>query len=159
MTMITLSPTSFTLTELPKNVKAGNFVSIGEGVLFYSEGTHQAAFNHKAVFTTHFEQTNEADLIEIGHDVWVGRNSVIFGGVKIGTGAIVGSHSVVTKDVPDFAVVVGNPARITRIRFTAKQIASLMKIGWWFWSRKEVLDKIDLMKDVDKFIKKYEKEN
>ena len=52
----------------------------------------------------------------IGNDVWVGANSVILPGVKIGTGAIVGAGSVVTKDVPEYAIVVGNPARILKYR-------------------------------------------
>lgn len=155
--MIDLSGgTSYTLTPLPLNVKVGNFTSIGEDCYFHSDTTHQAEFNHNSVYTTNFDQSKDALPIEIGHDTWIGRGVKVLPGVKIGTGAIVGAYSVISKDVPDFAVVVGNPQEIKRIRFSAEQIGKLMKIAWWNWPREDVLDRLELMKDINKFIKKYE---
>ncbi len=69
----------------------------------------------------------------IGHDVWLGYESVIMPGVTIGDGAIVAAKSVVTKDVPAYAIVGGNPAQILRYRFSEEIIAQLLEIAWWHW--------------------------
>lgn len=69
----------------------------------------------------------------IGHDVWLGYESVVMPGVKIGHGAIVAACSVVTKDVPPYAVVGGNPAKIIRHRFPDDVVARLLQIAWWDW--------------------------
>ncbi len=70
--------------------------------------------------------------LEIGHDVWLGHNSIIQPGVgKIGTGAVVGAGAVVFKDVPPYAVVVGNPGRVVRYRFKPETIETLLAEEWW----------------------------
>ncbi|MDR3440881.1 DapH/DapD/GlmU-related protein [Telmatospirillum sp.] len=69
----------------------------------------------------------------IGHDSWIGHGVTVMGGISIGTGAIVGSGAVVTKDVPDYAVVVGVPARVLRFRFPPEIQAALKAIAWWDW--------------------------
>lgn len=95
---------------------------------------------------------------KIGNDVWIGCNAIIVSGVNIGNGAIVGAGAVVTKDVPDYAVVVGVPARITRYRYTKEQIYKLNKIAWWNWSREEIAQNYEDFYDVETFINKYYKE-
>lgn len=75
---------------------------------------------------------NKGDTI-IGHDIWFGYDSTIMPAVKIGNGAIIGSKAVVTKDVPAYAVVGGNPAKIIRMRFPDDVINKLEKIAWWNW--------------------------
>ena len=70
----------------------------------------------------------------LGNDVWIGHGAVVLPGVKLGNGAAVGAAAVVTKDVPPFAVVVGNPARVLRIRFAAEIVAALQRIAWWDWT-------------------------
>lgn len=67
----------------------------------------------------------------IGHDVWIGINAIIKAGVKIGTGAVVASGAVVTKDVEPYAIVGGCPARIIRYRFDDKTIEKLLNSKWW----------------------------
>lgn len=67
----------------------------------------------------------------IGNDVWIGRKAHIMPGIKIGNGAIIGSYSVVTKDVPPYAVVAGNPAKVIRTRFDAETIDFLENLKWW----------------------------
>jgi virginiamycin A acetyltransferase len=67
----------------------------------------------------------------IGNDVWIGTNVYIKDGVTIGDGAIIGAHTVVTRDVPAYAIVVGNPARILRYRFDDATIERLIALDWW----------------------------
>lgn len=71
--------------------------------------------------------------VVLGHDVWIGHGAVIMGGVTIGTGAVVGSNAVVTRDVPDYTIAVGVPARPLRLRFPAPVCAALKRLAWWDW--------------------------
>ncbi|MEQ5819901.1 DapH/DapD/GlmU-related protein [Halomonas sp. SCS19] len=76
----------------------------------------------------------EADRVAIGHDVWIGHGAIVLPGVTIGHGAIVGAGSVVTRDVPAYHIVVGNPARVLRPRFDDPAIAErLERLAWWDW--------------------------
>lgn len=72
----------------------------------------------------------KGDII-VGNAVWLGYDSLIMPGIKIGDGAIVGARSVVTKDVPPYSIVAGNPARIIRFLFDRKTIDLLLKLKWW----------------------------
>ncbi len=67
----------------------------------------------------------------IGNDVWIGENVLIKSGITIGDGAVVGMGSVVTKDIPPYHIVAGNPARLIRLRFDQKIIDGLIKLQWW----------------------------
>jgi acetyltransferase-like isoleucine patch superfamily enzyme len=69
--------------------------------------------------------------VTIGNDVWTGHNVNILAGVSVGDGVIVGAGSVVTKDVPPFAIVAGVPARIVRMRFSDATIERLLRLKWW----------------------------
>ena len=80
---------------------------------------------------------------EIGNDVWIGYNATIMPGVKIGNGAIIASKSVVTNDVPAYAVVGGNPAKIIKQRFDDKTINALLSIAWWDWSNDKITAHLD----------------
>ena len=77
--------------------------------------------------------------VNIGNDVWIGSNSVIFTGVTIGDGAVIGAYSTITKDVPPYAIVVGND-RVIRKRFTDKDIDFLLKLKWWDKTDEEVAE-------------------
>ena len=76
----------------------------------------------------------------VGNDVWFGYESVIMPGVHIGDGAIIGTRSVVTKDVPPYTVVGGDPARFIRKRFDDDTIAKLMALKWWDLPDAEIRD-------------------
>lgn len=90
----------------------------------------------------------------IGHDTWLGHACIVKPGVRIGHGAVVGSAAVVTKDVPDFAIVVGNPARVLRYRFDARTRERLLALAWWDWPHERIKEKLyDFRKDVDEFLK------
>lgn len=76
--------------------------------------------------------------VQIGHDVWIGENVFIKAGIKISDGAIIGAHSVVTHDVPAYAVVAGAPARLLRYRFNEEVQRILQESKWWEWSEIEL---------------------
>ncbi len=97
---------------------------------------------------------NRQQLI-IGHDVWIGFGATIIKGVKIGNGAIIGSGAVVTKDVPPYAIVGGNPAKIIRYRFSPEIIEALDKIKWWYWPLEKVKANRQYMENVEEFIARF----
>ncbi|MNZ37497.1 Chloramphenicol acetyltransferase [compost metagenome] len=70
--------------------------------------------------------------------MWIGYQALIMPGVKIGNGAIISSRSVVTSDVPAYAIVGGNPARIIKKRFSDDTIATLEKLAWWDWPIEQI---------------------
>lgn len=76
----------------------------------------------------------------IGNDVWIGRGASLFPGVTVGDGAIVGAHAVVAKDVPPYAVVVGNPATVVRHRFSDAEVETLLRLRWWEWPDTAIKD-------------------
>ncbi|ALQ08099.1 chloramphenicol acetyltransferase [Pseudoalteromonas sp. Bsw20308] len=86
---------------------------------------------------------------EIGHDVWIGYNATIMPGVKIGSGAIIASKSVVTCDVPAYSVVGGNPAKVIKTRFDDKTINTLLDIAWWDWSNEKITAHLDAITQCD----------
>ena len=132
----------------------GKFCAIAKHVTFIMNGA-----NHKStgfstypffIFGNGWEKSapQPGDLpfkgnTEIGNDVWIGYNATIMPGVKIGNGAIIASKSVVTNDVPAYAVVGGNPAKIIKQRFDDKTINALLSIAWWDWSSDKITAHLD----------------
>ena len=98
--------------------------------------------------------------VVIGNDVWLGRNVVITNGSRIGNGVIAGAGAVITKDVPDYAVVGGVPARIIRFRYTKEQIKELNDIAWWNWTDDKIRKNFnDFYDQIEIFIKKHKNKN
>jgi serine acetyltransferase len=95
--------------------------------------------------------------ITIENDVWIGSKSTIMSGVKIHNGAVVGANSVVTKDVPPYAIVAGNPAQIIKFRFDVDQIQALQEIRWWNWDEEKIKkEAMELWStNIDDFIQKH----
>lgn len=119
----------------------GKFCSIA-GDCAIGMGTHTLKYKSTSpIFTSRHNSTgsrwvdtnsyNEYKEIYIGNDVWIGQRAMVMGGVKIGDGAVIGAGSVVTKDVPPYAIVGGVPAKIIRYRFKPETIEKLLIEQWW----------------------------
>ena len=93
--------------------------------------------------------------VVIGHDTWIGHGAVIMPGVRIGNGAVVGSMSVVTKDVPPYAIAAGSPARVIRNRFPPAIAEALQRIEWWHWTHEILWQRLEDFKDLRLFLEKY----
>ncbi len=97
--------------------------------------------------------------VHIGHDVWIGHGAIILPGRNVGTGAVIAAGAIVTKDVPAYTIVAGNPARIVRRRFDERTAERLGALGWWNWSHEALRTALpDFRKlGVEAFLDKYER--
>lgn len=138
-----------------ERLEIGNFVSIAEGVKFLLGGNHEidtfTTFPFKVKFFGEKMEAKTKGSIIVKDDVWIGTNSLILSGVVIGQGAIVGAGSVVTKDVPPYAVVGGNPARVLKHRYPQEIVERMLKVEWSTINlekihevKKELYQKLDL---------------
>lgn len=127
-------------TELTK-VKIGKFCSIGRECLIglpfhpvHNISTSPIFISNSNVFKLKMvkkEVFEEYKNVVIGNDVWIGSKVIVQGGVKIGNGAIIGAGAIVTKDIPDYAIAVGVPAKVIKYRFESDMIEKLNNICWW----------------------------
>jgi acetyltransferase-like isoleucine patch superfamily enzyme len=103
-----------------------------------------------------FPGRTKGDVV-IGHDVWVGTGALILSGVTIGNGAVIGARSVVTRDVPPYAVVGGVPAQVIKFRFDAATIEALQRLAWWDWPEDKIKEALPLLMsaDVHGFLARY----
>lgn len=125
----------------------GSFTSIANGVVI-GGGRHPMEWvgmspvfyeGRDSVQTKFSEHVREpVQRTSIGHDVWIGERALVRQGVSIGNGAVVGMGSVVTRDVADYSIVGGNPAREIRRRFDDEVIARLQELRWWEWTDEEL---------------------
>ena len=131
------------------NVEIGNFCSISSNVkvLPYTHPTkdfisthpcffsdlNQAGFSfvHKSIFPEILFTDDKKKFLIIGSDVWIGEDVKIIGGLRVGDGAIIAAGSIVTRDVPPFAIIGGIPAKVVRYRFSDEQIKLLLELKWW----------------------------
>lgn len=147
-------------------LKIGRFCSISIGVTIFLGGEHR----HDWISTYPFNIVcKEASSFKghprckgpviLGNDVWIGYGATILSGVTLGDGAVVAARSVVVKNVPPYAIVAGNPARIVKLRFSEEQIAALLEICWWNWPIEKIREGWPLLlnDDVDAFIRAYGK--
>jgi acetyltransferase-like isoleucine patch superfamily enzyme len=146
------------------NTTAGKFCSISPDCIIgmAQHPTRKHVTTYPAFFSKNntgclisFSEKNlfeeKPERIQIGNDVWIGCNCIIMGGITIGNGAIIAAGAVVTKDVEDYAIVGGVPAKIIRYRFTKEQIEFLNKIKWWDMDIEWIKQNYELFLDIDKF--------
>jgi phosphonate metabolism protein (transferase hexapeptide repeat family) len=125
----------------------------------------QAHFTYRA--SAYFpDESDEAEFFEwrrrhrvqIGHDVWIGHGAIVLPGRNVGTGAVVAAGAIVTKDVPAYTIVAGNPARVVRRRFSEDVTNRLAELGWWDWDHETLRKALpDFRKlAVEDFLAKYE---
>lgn len=141
----------------PDKLIIGRFCAIASGVKFImNTANHEissistfpfAIFGNEwaKIKKDPLNKTNYKGDTVIGNDVWIGYEATIMPGVKIGNGVIIAAKSVVTKDVPDYTVVGGNPAKIIRKRFHQNDIDRLLLIAWWNWSVEKITDNLELI--------------
>src|SRR6202035_4147784 len=96
--------------------------------------------------------------VKIGNDAYIGRGAMVLSGVTIGDGAVVGARAVVTRDVRPYAVVVGNPAREVRRRFSDEVVEALLRIRWWDWPDEVVAERVHELNglSVEDFVSRYD---
>jgi len=107
----------------------------------------------KNEFINQFKQKNG---ISIGNDVWIGMGAFIMPSVTVGNGVVIAANAVVTKNIPDYAIVAGVPAKIIKMKHDDNTIKILNKIAWWNWNEKTIKERINnFHSSIDEFIKKY----
>ena len=124
----------------------GRFVAIAQGSQFIMNGANHPMGGFSTYPFQMFGIDGAPDVTghahrgdtRIGNDVWISREAVIMPGVTIGDGAIIGTRAQVTRDVPPYAVVVGNPGRVVRTRFPDETVAALLSIAWWDWDAEKI---------------------
>lgn len=137
----------------------GSYCSFSDGVELFLGGNHRWDWVTTYPFSGLKDLWPEAPAttdhhasrgpVEIGHDVWFGSGAVVLSGVTIGTGAVIAARAVVTKDVPPYAIVAGNPARLIRLRFDEATVAALLASRWWELPRQSVARLIPLLQSTD----------
>lgn len=154
---------------IESDVTIGKYCSIAPGV-HIGAGNHYYEFvtTHPILFDRYYEKklkmnkdTQKVNGLKdkemktiIGNDVWIGLNAIIKRGIHIGNGAIIAAGSIVVKDVPDYAIVGGNPAKIIKYR-TSEENIELFKQNeknmWWNWNINDIINNIDSMYDFEKY--------
>lgn len=152
-------------------VMIGKYTSIGPGVrnVAGTHPSHKFVSTHPAFFSLRkqcgftyvkqqlfeeykFVDENKQYYNSIGNDVWIGRGAVLFQGVNIGDGAIVGACALVTKDVPDYAIVAGIPAKIIGWRFGEEERKFLQTVKWWENDEQWINDYSKYFINIEEFI-------
>lgn len=150
-------------------IKLGKYNSIGRDCNFFLHANHRADWITTSsqlfgpvtpeIADMHMKMghpTCKGDII-VENDVWIGAKSTIMSGIKISNGSVIAAGSTVTKDVPPYAIVAGNPGKIVKYRFYKDQIDDLLKIAWWDWDEDKIKENAMLMwsHNIEEFITKH----
>ena len=153
---------------IESNTKIGSFCSIAPGVTvglgnhkLDNISTHPFLYNNYYLekITDGEIKLKQTGLIDsdkstiIGNDVWIGMNANIKRGIKIGNGAVVAMGAIVTKDVPNYAIVAGVPAKVIGYRFEKEDIEFLEQNPWWDWSNEKLIQQLDSLYNIEDYKK------
>ncbi|WP_313226268.1 CatB-related O-acetyltransferase [Stutzerimonas chloritidismutans] len=160
--LVSMGSFSYTGSTLAATVKVGRYCSIASGLkvfgnshphkwastspVFYSDSNLVKTFrkdHNTDIEIKGYTSTNEP--IVIGNDVWIGQDVVLARGITIGDGAVVAANSIVTKSVPAYSIVGGNPARIIKMRYDNSIIEDMLQLEWWKYGP-DTLSKFDSTK-------------
>jgi phosphonate metabolism protein (transferase hexapeptide repeat family) len=124
--------------------------------------THKVSYRPNEYFRylgvdQEFRERRRRKRVTVGHDVWIGHGAVILPGVHVGNGAVIGANSVVTRDVPAYAIVAGAPAKIIRSRFSEDVATRLAEMAWWDWPLDRLFEASPDMRNlkIEEFIEKW----
>ncbi|WP_052415797.1 CatB-related O-acetyltransferase [Algibacter lectus] len=146
-------------------LKIGKYCSIAHNVNFImdeafhtqSNVTNYPLNNRIKHLNENIKKIKQSEGITVGNDVWIGMGAYIMPGVKIGNGAVIAANAVVTKNVDDYEVVGGVPAKHIRTKHNQEKIKKLNEIAWWEWDKRLIEDKIaEFYLTIEEFIKKNE---
>ena len=124
-------------------VSIGSYCSIASGVIIQEFNHNYRALTTYSIKSNIFKKNDKDDYLSAGpiiieDDVWIGSNSIITSGVRVGRGAVIGAGTVVTKDVEPYSINVGIPSKRIGYRFSKEKIDEIEKSKWWFWSDEKV---------------------
>jgi acetyltransferase-like isoleucine patch superfamily enzyme len=141
----------FDATRFPRGTRIGRYVSVGPGVAVYRRNHPLERLSlHPCFYNAQHGAAPGADVatatLDVGADAWLGARAMVLPGCRrIGRGAVVAAGAVVTRDVPDYAVVAGNPARVIRYRFEPEAMDAAERSGWWLDSPDAVVRRFDMV--------------
>jgi virginiamycin A acetyltransferase len=153
------------ITWIPgERIVIGKYCSIANGVTIFSGGGHRTDSVSTYPFDNFFfgrknptrtYQTTGKTVV--GNDVWIGYGAHISGGVQIGHGAVIGTRAAVFSDVPSYGIVVGNPARLVRYRFSRPLVERLLRIAWWDWPEDTVRENLEwFYRPIGEFVARFD---
>ncbi|WP_291297149.1 CatB-related O-acetyltransferase [Elioraea sp.] len=133
-----LAPRNLVRPTAAAPITVGAFCSVGPDVLIFGQADHPTQLASTFPFRAKLLGRGDVDAttrggVVIGNDVWIGARAMVLSGLTVGDGAVIGAGAIVTRDVPAYAVVAGNPARQLRLRFDEATIAALLALRWWDW--------------------------
>ncbi|MBD1929115.1 CatB-related O-acetyltransferase [Trichocoleus sp. FACHB-90] len=144
----------FALWNPEEKIQIGKFCSFAKDVIIFGGGEHfisrattyplQWFLSETKSYDRNLDGTTKGTTV-IENDVWIGYEATIMSGVKIGNGAVIGAKAVVAKDIPDYAIAIGNPAKVIRYRFKPETIARLLELRWWDWDIQKITANMDLL--------------
>jgi acetyltransferase-like isoleucine patch superfamily enzyme len=141
----------------------GKFCSIARNVIigppdhdYHCVSTHPFIYSAFYRFIESDRPASQKRVPIIGHDVWIGMNSVVLRGVTVGHGAVIGAGAVVTHDVEPYSIVAGVPARHVKYRFPGPIREALLEIKWWDWDEDRLRDAIPSFYDVGEFVRRHD---
>ena len=137
----------FRLENIPSGTKIGRYGSFANFIIFPRNHPHNHLSTHPFFYNPALgfikKEIVPPNKLHIGHDVWIGENAFIMPSVsEIGNGAVIGAGTVVTKNVPPYAIVVGNPGKIIKYRFSQDVIEKIEEMQWWEKNIDELLPEL-----------------